>query len=130
MISPPTSPATGTEAHPRPPTPEGVRACYVGETTNMFRRAGQHFTGLRKGRKDNVLPQHVSNHHTGTKMEREDFDLDVTRHNLTPISHQTEEGASLVWEISHGQKGNLVQMNSRSEFHQPLGGIRTFTTYL
>ena len=24
-----------------------------------------------------MLPQHVSNHHTGTKMEREDFDLDV-----------------------------------------------------
>ena len=124
----------------KPCQEERIRACYVGETSDMFRRAEQHFKGLARHKHDSVLFQHAIQHHPHLTLDRKDYDLEVTRHHSTPISRQAEEGTRIMWELAHRQgmvspsKGEsyekLVLLNSRSEFHQPLGGIKTCTSYL
>ena len=108
----------------------------------MFRRAGQHVNGLRDRRRDSVLHQHAVLHHPHQPLDKRDFRLEVTSQHKTPLSRQAEEGIRIMLELantdrkpSNRKEGGesykeLVLLNSKSEFHQPLGGIRTFTKYL
>ena len=107
----------------------------------MFRRAEQHFKGLARHKHDSVLFQHAIQHHPHLTLDRKDYDLKVTRHHSTPISRQAEEGTRIMLDLAsdrganflmegEGEGGSVEIVNSRREFHQPLGGIRTPTTYL
>ena len=119
-----------------------IRATYIGETSDVHRRLGQHLTGLENRRTDNILYQHSIQHHQGKPMEREDFKLEVTSNHKGPLSRQAEEGTRILLELASRAQDHpnlhregestreVILMNSRSEFHQPLGGIETFTRYL
>ena len=119
----------------------GIKTCYIGETTNLYRRTRQHFEGLRDRRQANVLHQHVSQHHPLQHLGRNDFTLQVTGRQRTAVGRQAEEGVRIMQEMANkdltnstkvgGQKyTKLVLLNSKREFHQPLGGIRVQTKYI
>ena len=121
----------------------GKTTTYTGETTNLYRRSKQHFTGLATRAKKSVLYQHMEDQHPNTDIARSNFDLKVTGNQATALGRQAEEGVLIIQELrdidrlnsaparrgeKEGRRGLIL--NSRGEFHQPLGGIRTRTSYL
>ena len=122
-----------------------VKASYIGETTDIFRRVGQHFSGLTNRKQDSVLYQHNLRYHPHQDLDKENFHLEVTRQHGTAISRKAEEGARIMLELANRNRMSsssptvrregeryeaVIVMNSKQEFHQPLRGIRTCTKYL
>ena len=122
---------------------EGRKTTYTGETTNLYRRSKQHFTGLTRRAKKSVLYQHMEDQHPSTDVARDNFNLKVTGNQATALGRQAEEGVLILQELRDIDRLNSAParrreregrrsliLNSRGEFHQPLGGIKTRTSYL
>ena len=121
----------------------GKRTTYTGETTNLYRRGKQHFTGLEKRTRKSALYLHMEEEHPNIEPKRSNFKLEVTGYQRTALGRQAEEGAIILQELKDLEKRNLAParrgegeggggqiLNSRGEFHQPLGGIKTRTSFL
>ena len=103
-------------------------------------------TGLTHRKKDSALLQHSLQHHPLRHLEERDFRLQVNGHHHTPLGRQAEEGARLTLELANmdiipsldstnderkeEEYREKIILNSKNEFHQPLGMTRTFTRYL
>ena len=126
---------------------EGKNLLYVGETSDIFRRGNDHINGLSRRSNKSVLWDHSTRHHPFQPLGREDIDIQVTSKHKFPLSRQAEEGARILLHLSDIKDGpeddaislrdgsrrelrETILMNSRGEFHQPLGAIRTATTYM
>ena len=85
----------------------------------------------------------MEEHHPLTQLDRSNFKLEVTGYQRTALGRQAEEGVLLMQELKDlggqnaasaregvGGGGGSIILNSRGEFHQPLGGIITKTTFL
>ena len=119
-----------------------MKSRYFGETTNIFKRASDHFEGLIKGDKDSVLSNHVQLFHANQSMTTIDFTMEVVSQQALPIQRQAEEGVAIIAEIAErdnlakagvrerGELRRIEIMNSRREFQQPLGGLKCKTSYL
>ena len=119
-----------------------VMAKYFGETTNVYKRASTHFNGFNKGKWDNVLHAHRQQYHANQNITEENFLMEVMSQQQLPLERQAMEGVAIIAAI--GDRDNLrkvvgrqeteheevVIMNSRREFQQPLGGIKCSTSYL
>ena len=91
-----------------------------------------------------MLAVHKRLYHANLELDDKDFTLSVSRGQRDKLGRQAEEGVRIVDEIRNrdrialqgpreGEKDKvekIIIMNSRREFLQPLGGIRTTTSYL
>ena len=100
-------------------------------------------TGLQEEAADNVLHQHRVDFHPDQRLEQENFTFKVKPSQGGCLQRQAEEGTKIMLEIQNrnrmarGMKveeregvTRTIVMNSRREFHQPLGGVETRTAYI
>ena len=96
---------------------------------------------LRRQRNNNVLLHHSREFHPLQPLGREDVVLEVTSNHTSALTRQAEEGTRIMMKLTNDKGANFLKggegeermtvlMNSKREFHQPPGAIRTATTYL
>ena len=81
--------------------------------------------------------------HPDIELARSNFRVEITGNQAMPLGRQAEEGVLLLEELREVRKANSAPprrvergggrsriLNSRGEFHQPLGGVKVTTSYL
>ena len=90
-----------------------IVASYQGESSkSAFKRGEQHAKGLIKKSDDNPIWKHSELHHNGDNQIG--FNMKVTGRFAKPMIRQENEA------IRIRESGAIHEMNSRSEFHQPV----------
>ena len=85
-----------------------TRACYLGETTDFYRRAGQHYKGLDDRWTNGVLFQHQQQHHLTQNLEKADLTLEVTSVQGRTIEQQAREGTLILVEETEEVRGIMI----------------------
>ena len=79
------------------------------------------------------MAEHCRVDHKGTKVTPDDFKFDLTGQYRTPLQRQAAESVQLMQLVLKNEKQTdtidfrPLIMNSRSEFHQPIGAFQTRT---
>ena len=89
-----------------------------------------------------MLHAHSQQYHAHQTITKEDFHMEVVSQHQLPLERQAMEGTSIVAAIGardnlrkvrrgeEGEQEEVVIMNSKRKFQQPLGGIKCSTSYL